>query len=191
MATSCRSCQIAREIYKHFLKACVHIQTVKSLSISGAEALKIHPGRLERLQPLAGPMSALTGSSGNRKKDVNETDEYHSPTVSERHVCVCDCVRVWRNSVEISNYQGGVWKGLSALEYADWAEGKNISEMVRFVCASCCMWVVICSELCNTYAIENKTLELQPSGSCANGAYVGKVSSNLTFPAHHFHCCHY
>ncbi len=44
MAASCRSCQIAREIYKHFLKACVHIQTVKSLSISGAEALKIHPG---------------------------------------------------------------------------------------------------------------------------------------------------
>lgn len=109
----------------------------------------------------------------------------------EACLCVCDCVRVWRNSVEISNYQGGVWKGLSALEYADWAEGKNISEMVRFVCAPCCMWVVICSELCNAYAIENITLELRPSGSSANGAYVGKVSSNLTFPAHHFHFCHY
>lgn len=72
----------------------MHIQTVKSLSISGAEALKIHPGRLERLQPLAEPTSALTGSSGNRKKDVNETDEYHSPTVSERHVCVCAIVYV-------------------------------------------------------------------------------------------------
>lgn len=94
MAASHRSYQIAREIYKHFLKACVHIQTVKSLSISGAEALKIHPGRLERLQSLAEPTSALTGSSRNRMKDVNETDEYHNLTVTERHVSVCAIVYV-------------------------------------------------------------------------------------------------
>lgn len=81
----------------------MHIQTVKSLvlrSISGAEALKIHPGRLERLQPLAEP-SALTGGSGNRKKDVNETDEYYSPTVSERPVCVCVCVIVYLCDVTV------------------------------------------------------------------------------------------
>lgn len=103
MATSCRSCQIAREIYKHFLKACAHIQTVKSLvlrSISGAEALKIHPGRLERPQPLAEP-SALTRSSGNRKKDVKETDEYYSPTVSETPVCLCVIVYVCDVTVSI------------------------------------------------------------------------------------------
>lgn len=184
MATSCRSCQIAREIYKHFLKACAHIQTVKSLvlrSISGAEALKIHPGRLERPQPLA-ETSPLTRSSG-KPKERCERDRWipQSDCEWDARLFVCDCVRVWRNSAEISNYQGGVWKGLSALEDADWAEGWNISEMVRFVCALCSMWVVICSEQCNAYAIENKTMELWPSGFLKFCAHVGNVSFESDF----------